>query len=102
MRVIGFKFEFTFFTRNPYCPPLYMYSIRSCSPYLAMTSTTAETSKADSTNGSSIKGSPSTSRGAFIVLEGVDRCGKTTQCEMLVQSLRESRAAEAIKFPGKA
>jgi len=27
-------------------------------------------------------------RGAFIVLEGVDRCGKTTQCKRLVEALK--------------
>ena len=34
--------------------------------------------------------SSSPPRGAFIVLEGVDRCGKTTQCARLVERLRES------------
>uniref|UniRef100_A0A673LYC7 Thymidylate kinase-like domain-containing protein n=1 Tax=Sinocyclocheilus rhinocerous TaxID=307959 RepID=A0A673LYC7_9TELE len=41
-------------------------------------------------------------RGALIVLEGVDRAGKTTQCQKLVQALQQSgRAAEMIRFPGK-
>ena len=31
---------------------------------------------------------PNKQRGAFIVLEGVDRCGKTTQVARLVESLR--------------
>ncbi|XP_016089628.1 thymidylate kinase-like [Sinocyclocheilus grahami] len=42
-------------------------------------------------------------RGALIVLEGVDRAGKTTQCQKLVQALQQSgRAAEIIRFPDRA
>ena len=33
-------------------------------------------------------------RGAFILFEGVDRCGKSTQCRLLVQTL-QSRGIEA-------
>jgi dTMP kinase len=33
-------------------------------------------------------------RGAFIVLEGVDRCGKSTQCARLVEALQ----AEGVSF----
>lgn len=41
-------------------------------------------------------------RGALIVLEGVDKAGKTTQCNKLVQALRQSgRPAEMMRFPGK-
>lgn len=41
-------------------------------------------------------------RGALIVLEGVDRAGKTTQCNRLVQALQQSgRPAEMMRFPGK-
>ncbi|XP_004067677.1 thymidylate kinase [Oryzias latipes] len=41
-------------------------------------------------------------RGALIVLEGVDRAGKTTQCKMLVQALQKSgRPAEAMRFPDR-
>ena len=32
----------------------------------------------------------SLSRGAFILFEGVDRCGKTTQASKLVESLNQS------------
>lgn len=40
-------------------------------------------------------------RGALIVLEGVDKAGKTTQCVRLVQALQQSgRPAELIRFPG--
>ncbi|KAJ7993410.1 hypothetical protein DPEC_G00272150 [Dallia pectoralis] len=39
-------------------------------------------------------------RGALIVLEGVDKAGKTTQCKKLVQTLLESgRPAEMMRFP---
>lgn len=39
-------------------------------------------------------------RGVFILFEGVDRCGKSTQSAMLAKSLSESqRQAELIRFP---
>jgi dTMP kinase len=42
------------------------------------------------------------SRGAFIVLEGVDRCGKTTQCGLLLeQLLAEGIPAVAKRFPDR-
>ncbi|KAI3369069.1 hypothetical protein L3Q82_026041 [Scortum barcoo] len=41
-------------------------------------------------------------RGALIVLEGVDRAGKTTQCAKLVQALQQSgRPAEMMRFPDR-
>ena len=41
-------------------------------------------------------------RGAFILLEGVDRCGKTTQCGLLLQHLLAlGVAALAIRFPDR-
>lgn len=41
-------------------------------------------------------------RGALIVLEGVDRAGKTTQCQKLVQAIQHSgRAAEMMRFPDR-
>lgn len=40
-------------------------------------------------------------RGALIVLEGVDRAGKTTQCLRLVTALCASgHRAELLRFPG--
>lgn len=40
-------------------------------------------------------------RGAFIVFEGCDRAGKTTQCKKLVEALnKESFPAEYMNFPG--
>jgi len=52
------------------------------------------------------------SRGAFIVLEGVDRCGKTTQCALLKERLLQQQnelagnaaaaaAVEAMRFPDR-
>ncbi|KAM6962984.1 thymidylate kinase [Aplochiton taeniatus] len=39
-------------------------------------------------------------RGALIVLEGVDKAGKTTQCNKLVEALQQSgRPAELMRFP---
>ncbi|KAL7563095.1 hypothetical protein ACA910_022586 [Epithemia clementina (nom. ined.)] len=41
-------------------------------------------------------------RGAFVVLEGIDRSGKTTQCKMLLQRfLQAGLAATGIKFPNR-
>jgi dTMP kinase len=41
-------------------------------------------------------------RGAFILLEGIDRCGKTTQCSLLVKHLLSlSIAALALRFPDR-
>jgi dTMP kinase len=40
-------------------------------------------------------------RGAFILFEGVDRCGKTTQANRLVEHLKKSGPAEFMRFPGK-
>jgi dTMP kinase len=40
-------------------------------------------------------------RGAFVVLEGCDRAGKSTQCQKLVENLEASGIpAKYIKFPG--
>jgi dTMP kinase len=42
-------------------------------------------------------------RGAFLVLEGVDRCGKTTQCSLLLKHLVStlSLSAMAYRFPDR-
>lgn len=40
-------------------------------------------------------------RGAFILLEGVDRCGKTTQAKLLVESLEKDGTDVCfMRFPG--
>lgn len=40
-------------------------------------------------------------RGALVVLEGCDRCGKTTQCRLLMDSLQsKGLSAEVMRFPG--
>ena len=40
-------------------------------------------------------------RGALIVFEGCDRCGKTTQCTKLIERLlAEGKKVELLKFPG--
>ncbi|CAN0416342.1 unnamed protein product, partial [Ectocarpus sp. 8 AP-2014] len=39
-------------------------------------------------------------RGAFILFEGVDRCGKTTQANLLVESLKQAgHDACFMRFP---
>ncbi|XP_061681269.1 thymidylate kinase isoform X3 [Syngnathoides biaculeatus] len=41
-------------------------------------------------------------RGALIVLEGVDKAGKTTQCKKLVEALQQSgHPAEMMRFPDR-
>lgn len=41
-------------------------------------------------------------RGAFILFEGVDRCGKTTQANLLVESLKKAgHDACFMRFPGE-
>lgn len=41
-------------------------------------------------------------RGAFIVLEGLDRAGKSTQVSMIVQALKERNVpVESRVFPGE-
>ncbi|KAI5453786.1 Thymidylate kinase [Naganishia albida] len=43
-----------------------------------------------------------TRRGAFIVFEGLDRCGKTTQVEQLAEALRgEGKEVRCMKFPDR-
>ncbi|KAI8366670.1 thymidylate kinase-domain-containing protein [Radiomyces spectabilis] len=43
-----------------------------------------------------------TRRGLFIVVEGCDRAGKSTQCERLVQRMRgEQLGTELLKFPDR-
>jgi hypothetical protein len=47
-------------------------------------------------------GASSPKRGAFILLEGVDRCGKTTQVSLLVKHLVSlSIATAAYRFPDR-
>lgn len=41
-------------------------------------------------------------RGRLIVIEGLDRSGKSTQCQLLVDKLiSQHEKAELFKFPGK-
>lgn len=55
----------------------------------------------------SVGGSNGRSRGAFIVFEGVDRCGKTTQVGLIVKhlikkfSVGAAAAAVAMRFPDR-
>jgi dTMP kinase len=41
-------------------------------------------------------------RGKLIVFEGLDRAGKSTQCQMLVDALQNDGAkVKYMRFPGK-
>ena len=41
-------------------------------------------------------------RGTFVVVEGCDRCGKTTQCKLVAKKLNDSKiSTRYLKFPGK-
>lgn len=41
-------------------------------------------------------------RGAFVVLEGLDRSGKTTQVKLLEQRfVEEGKKVKVMRFPGK-
>ena len=41
------------------------------------------------------------SRGALIIIEGLDRAGKTTQCATLLQALKDrGHKVKFIRFPG--
>lgn len=45
---------------------------------------------------------PTTPRGAFILFEGCDRVGKSTQCSMLVEYLKkEGHTVELFRFPDR-
>jgi hypothetical protein len=39
-------------------------------------------------------------RGAFIVIEGLDRSGKSTQADLLTKKLQGLGQAKLLKFPG--
>lgn len=40
-------------------------------------------------------------RGSFLLFEGVDRCGKTTQANLLVKALQDAgQPAVFMRFPG--
>lgn len=40
-------------------------------------------------------------RGAFILFEGIDRCGKTTQSGLLVNHLATKQSTELVRFPDR-
>ena len=64
------------------------------------TTNTQQASSSSSTTLGMSPTSPSTTtkkRGIFVVLEGIDRCGKTTQCKLL----QERFAAKAMNFPNR-
>ncbi len=74
-------------------------SLHGCVPQTSM-STAAHASNA--TTPSAAPSAAPTSRGALIVLEGVDRSGKSTQCQKLVDYLNSTgRPATLMRFPDR-
>lgn len=72
------------------------HSIRT--PTVALTTTTRLMSTFASTSSTAA----ATGRGAFILFEGVDRCGKTTQTKLLADYCQESNgSSELIRFPNR-
>lgn len=52
--------------------------------------------------GAECEGCGKEERGAFILFEGVDRCGKTTQANQLVDNLKKAgHDACFMRFPGE-
>jgi dTMP kinase len=50
---------------------------------------------------SGVSGEVKATRGALIVIEGLDRAGKSTQCANLLQELQDRGVkAKSIRFPG--
>jgi dTMP kinase len=43
----------------------------------------------------------SSTRGAFILFEGIDRCGKTTQSGLLMNHMATKQSTELIRFPDR-
>lgn len=69
-----------------------------------MSSTTgmAEAANLPSDSGTPTPASAPTTRGAFIVLEGLDRSGKTTQVKLLQTRFVEAgKEVKVMRFPGK-
>lgn len=87
-------------------------SLPNASPAVASSSTTATTpvmstigdAAAPLTAGSQGEEQvgPAVARGAFVVLEGLDRSGKTTQVKLLQSRLIEAgRRVQLMRFPGE-
>lgn len=67
------------------------FQLCSYSPHIMITPTSSSSTSNNSKR-----------RGAFILLEGVDRCGKTTQVGLLVKHLLSlSIATVAYRFPDR-
>ena len=56
----------------------------------------------NNSNSNSNTDSPTMRRGAFVVLEGIDRSGKTSQCKLLLQRLVQAgMTASGMRFPNR-
>lgn len=66
------------------------------------TSSGPEPPAAGTSSSSPAPASPTAARGAFIVLEGLDRSGKTTQVKLLEQRfVEEGSKVKVMRFPGE-
>lgn len=79
-------------------------SLTSASSALGSSSAAAATQvpSAGGTQGLEEQEGPAVARGAFVVLEGLDRSGKTTQVKLLQSRLIEAgRRVQLMRFPGE-
>lgn len=69
---------------------------------MASSTTAAAASATATTRATATATSAPTNRGAFILFEGCDRCGKTTQAQRLAETLKsEGRDTLFMRFPGE-
>uniref|UniRef100_A0A6U3TMZ0 Thymidylate kinase n=1 Tax=Ditylum brightwellii TaxID=49249 RepID=A0A6U3TMZ0_9STRA len=70
--------------------------------FITAPSARSASSELSSASSRAMASSSGKKRGAFILLEGVDRCGKTTQCSFLLKHLLSlSIATVALRFPDR-
>lgn len=86
-----------YFTRDPIGKP--MASINDLATAAIASSSKAAAAAAEGTHAGT---GAEMARGAFIVLEGLDRSGKTTQVKLLEQRfVEEGMAVKTMRFPGE-
>lgn len=77
-------------------------TVASSVPALAPPPTAAPHSSLPDSAPAGDRGEPLVARGALVVLEGLDRSGKTTQVKLLEQRFVElGRKVKLMRFPGR-